>query len=482
MMTKTSFTPLDPRSWRAHVAYRLSETAGLARLRTPVDVAFEIPDAVKDGKLPELRVALEVNGAWAEVPAQFYGLASAATDPSSRATSRDSGTSLSGRAAFFMDFGANETKEVRLYYGDPPAGVTGLGRDLPVRGLKVVKGPLGPLHYSLEGEHFRIETMPKSGQIWHIWNKLGSDSSWHHHEWDSNKDKGGDPCHWAPNCWVAYPERVTNGYDAPDPDSFDWHYVFGWDHPDTEIIDGPVFWELRRRGVVWPHPEHSNPNLRRDKSELIAAEVVYRFYHGCPWFYQSSTIRTLRDLLVYFIRNSQFVFLDHLFTHAIICPEAVGVKPTDAVEPAVVPLMARLNVKPFEGVQHSLSNVLPSKLDYTGFYSSETGDGFAQFQLLERNSNQFTGKPTYYNHMTFLTELPQWAVYFCRAFSYTNLRFHPENAVFLPKGEQYEEENVCLIYRHEKLADTLGRLERMKRELQNPVKIEEIHVTPGRVP
>jgi len=459
-MTENSWIPFDPSRWGGYAAYRISETAGLARRRTAVDMAFEIPDVPGKRKDPELRVAAETpGGALAEVPAQFYQRV-----PGER--------SLKGRVAFFMDLDANGSRTIRVYHGNPAAGKVACPR-----GLKAVKGPLGPLHYFVESEHFKIETMPKSGQIWHIWDKLASNTSWHHNEWDSNRDKGGDPCHWAPNCWVAHPERVTNGYDAADPDCFDWHYVFGWDNPHAEIIDGPVFWELRRKGVVWPHPEHANPNLHREKTELIVAEVVYRFYDGCPWFFQSSDMRTLQDLLVYFIRNSQFVFLTHVFTHAIIRPEAAGIRATDAVEPAVVPLMARLNVKPFEGVQHSLSNVLPSKLDYTSFYSRETGDGFAQFQLLERNTNEFSGKPTFYNHTTLLTELPDWAVYFCRAFSYTNRRFHPENAVFLPKGERYQEENVCLIYRHDNIEDTLDRLERMSRELRHPVMIERIEVS-----
>jgi hypothetical protein len=49
--------------------------------------------------------------------------------------------------------------------------------------------------------------------------------------------------------------------------------------------------------------------------------------------------------------------------------------------------------------------------------------------------------------------------------------------VFLPKGERYQEENVCLIYRHDNIEDTLDRLERMSRELRHPVRIERIEVS-----
>jgi len=134
----------------------------------------------------------------------------------------------------------------------------------------------------------------------------------------------------------------------------------------------------------------------------------------------------------------------------------------------VIRLMAHLNVKPFDGVEHSLSNVLPAKLAYTSFYHHRTGDGFAQFQLLERNTNVYGGEPTYHNHMIFLTELNNWSVYFCRAFSYTNRRFHPENTSWLPKGERHEEANICLLYRHENLPDTLDNLALRNREFQTP--------------
>lgn len=54
----------------------------------------------------------------------------------------------------------------------------------------------------------------------------------------------------------------------------------------------------------------------------------------------------------------------------------------------------------------------------------------------------------------------------------TNRRFHPENAVWLPKGERYEEENMCLIYRHEDLDDTIESLARWSRQLRNPMTVE----------
>lgn len=454
-MAGNTHTPFDPKPWHGCLAYDLRETAGLARRHSVADFAFTIPNAPPNMKDHELRVVLpDPDGTTREIPAQFYSLTRTAT-------------TRSGRVAFFADLDAHALRQARIYYGNPAAAAPAYPRSLQVR-----KGDLGPQHWFLENEFYKIETLPKSGQIWHVWDKLGSNTSWHHNEWDSNRDKGGDPCHWAPNCWVAYPERVTNGYESVDPDAFDWHYVFGWDNPQTEIIDGPIFWEMRRKDVVWPHPEHSNPNLRRDNTEKIVAEVVYRFYDGCPFFLQTSDMQTLTDLLVYFIRNSQYVFLDHVFTHTIISPDSTGLKPTDEVEPAVLRLMARDDLKPFPGIQHTLSNVLPAKLDYTSFFHDATHDGFAQFQLLEQNTNIHSGRPTYYNHMIFLTELHKWAVYYARAFSYTNRRFHAENAVWLPKGERYQEENVCLIYRHTQVEDTLQTLSHASRQFRNPLVVE----------
>jgi hypothetical protein len=450
--------PFDPVHWRGSLPFTVREPAGLERRRAVVEVPFSIAGAAG---LParELRIVRDAP-APRDVPAQFHHLGA-------------TGDALTGRALFFTDLAAGETQGFRLYYGNPRAE-----QPAYTSGLNVAKGPDGPQHYWIENEFYKIETMPKSGQIWHVWNTQGSNTSWHHNEWIENTEKGGDPCHWAPNCWVAYPERVTFGYqlrEDRDVDLFDWHYVFGWDNPESEATCGPLFFELRRWGPVWPHPEHSNPLIKRDRRVRIRAEVVYRFYADLPWFHQSSWEETLEDLKVFFIRNSQFVFLDRVFTHAIIAPEPTGVRPTDAVTPAVIRLLAKENLKPFPRVQHSLSNVLPSKLDYLGFYNEQNGDAFTQFQRLERNTNLFTGVPTYRNHAMILTELHDWSVYFMRAFSYTNQRFNPENATFLPKGERYEEENVCLIHRHESLPDTLARQARLSRELAAPPVVEFQH-------
>ncbi|MDD4890423.1 MAG: hypothetical protein PHU85_10880 [Phycisphaerae bacterium] len=458
MMNTTTMVPFDPTGWQAFLPFTVSEPAGIARQRAVVDVAFALPGAALAPEGADLRVVHDHAGQLRELTAQFYNLEQADGN-------------ITGRVAFFLDIAAGASESLRLYHGNPGAKPPSYPSS-----LTVMKAAAGPQHYWIENEFYKIETLPKSGQIWHVWNKRGSNTSWHHNEWAENTDKGGDPCHWAPNCWVGYPDRVTNGYElreGKEPDFFDWHYVFGWDNPSSATIRGPVFFELRRWGPVWPHPEHTNANIRRDDKQRIVAEVVYRFYAGLPWLYQSSRLQTLEDLRVFFIRNSQFVFLDRAFTHALLMPERrPDILPTDEVAPAVIRLMARDNLKPFPRMQHSLSNVLPAKLEYVGFYNSHNGDAFTEFQLVERNGNVHSGAPTYRNHTTLLTELHDWSVYFGRAFSYTNLRFHPENATFLPKGERYEEENICLIHRHENLPATLADLAARNLELRNPLEVK----------
>lgn len=457
MMATIKTSAFDPAPWQSFLPFTVREPAGIDRKRAVVDLPFAVEAAREGLAEKELRIIREVDGALWNVPSQFYNL-------------KQEGRSLTGRVVFFLDMAAGSSGDFRLYHGNPAAEAPACDSS-----LRVTKGPLGPQHYWIENEFYKIETMPKSGQIWHVWNKQGSNTSWHHNEWNENRDKGGDPCHWAPNCWVGYPDRVTCGHDVVEGrevDFFDWHYVFGWDNPSSAIVQGPLFFELRRWGTVWPHPEHSNPKIKRDGKERIKAEVVYRFYDGLGWFYQSSWEETLEDMRVFFIRNGQFVFLDRAFTHAIIAPERGDILPADEIEPAVIRLLAKDDLKPFPRVQHSLSNVLPAKLAYLGFFNNQNGDAFVQFHLQEKNTNVYSGTPTYRNHATLLTELHDWSVYFCRALSYTNKRFHPENATFLPKGERYEEENACLICRHDGLPSTLSFLQRQDQEFKNPLKVE----------
>ncbi|NVM56871.1 MAG: hypothetical protein HWN51_01950 [Desulfobacterales bacterium] len=436
----------DPNDWKGFRGINVKETSGIERKTEIIHGSFRIPEERQLRCPDELRIVRQKEGHLFEIPAQFYDV-------------KKEGGCLSGKTAFSADIPAWATESFRLYYGNERAASPSYRTDLEIK-----KGQLGPQHYLVENAYYKLETMPRSGQIWHMWNKAGANISWHHYEWDQNIGKGGDPCHWAPNCWVAYPDRITHGHEQlhekRDPDYFDWHYVFGWEEPETEIVSGPVFFETRRRGVVWPHPEHSSPDIKRDNRELIRAEVIYRFYEGSPLIYQYSKIETLEDINVFFIRNCQFVFLTHVFTHMIIAPDRIDILPTDEGEVAVLRLMGEANLKPYDWVEHSLSNILPSKPAYYAYYNDGNGDGFALFQLSENNTNIYSGKPTYLNHGTILSEVHGWSVYVARTFSYTNLRWNPENATFLPKGERYEEENVLMTFRHEELGSTLDFLKK----------------------
>jgi hypothetical protein len=446
----------DTSAWKKHKVITVLESAGLAREKETVDTAFALEDAGNLDAARELRIACRNGKGAEEVVSQFYAL-------------KQEGAKLTGRVAFLATLPAGSRAEYRLYYGNPSAEAPSYPTGLTHR-----KADKGPQHRFIENAYYKVETLPTSGQIWHMWNKLGTNTSWHHFEWNVNKEKQGDPCHWAPNCWVAYPERITNGYellDGEDCDFIDWQYVFGWDDPECEVIEGPVFLEIKRRGIVWPHPEHSSPKIKRDKIPRVFAEVTYRFYAESPHIYQSSRLETLEDMNVFFIRNCQFVFFDFVFTHMIIAPEPGGLLPHDEAEPAVVQLMGKINNKPYDWIEHSLSNILPGKLAWYSYYHDENHDGFAVLQTAERNTNIYSGKSVLQNHRSLLTEVKDWSLYTCRSMSYTNQRFNPENVTFLPKGERYDEENYLLVYRHDGLEGSLSQLGGADARLKNPLSV-----------
>src|ERR1017187_8049865 len=95
----------------------------------------------------------------------------------------------------------------------------------------------------------------------------------------------------------------------------------------------------KRSGPVPSHPEHSDPAYERPNKDIVWAEVTYRFYGGLPWYSQSSTLITQADMNVYFIRNSQMVFKDSIFSHLAIRPETPGLLPGDRDETCIFPLM-----------------------------------------------------------------------------------------------------------------------------------------------
>lgn len=376
---------------------------------------------------------------------------------------------LRGRLSLRVDLDAKQTVNVSLSVND--------GSEPQRAPISMVKGNDGPQHLFIENDYYKVETLPTSGQIWHFWNKAGANEAWHHHEWVDNQDKGGDPCHWAPNCWISYPDRITNGYellDGRETDLIDWYYVFGWDNPETEIIEGPVYTEIRRRGIVWPHPEHSNPEIERDSIPRLAAEVTYRFFPDSPFVYQSSRMELLENANVFFIRNCQFVFFYDAFTHLFLMPEATGLKPTDTPLPACIRLMGEANQRPYDQMQHSLANILPPKMDFYAFFNAKKKDGFGLFQLKEHNYNKERGEPTYHNHSTILSEVHEWSTYLSRTFSYSNQRFNPEMVNPLPRGEVYEEENVLFPFRYENVPAMEELLSGRSQVLNKPLKLETV--------
>lgn len=438
-----------------HISIQIQNTFENRELE-PVFFKFEVPRTLESETTNHLLFVEARKPLDKFLPIQFFNL-------------NYTQQTITGEACVLIKFNSKGYQEFHLYFQHDFKLPTNYNTSLEIRSASDDKQ-----HNFIENQYYKVETLPKSGQIWHMWNKLGTNKSWHHNEWDDNIDKGGDPCHWAPNCWIGHPDRIAEGYElhgGQDINFIDWHYVFGWDNPKTTITTGPVFHEIKRSGIVWPHPEHMNDKISYDQEEKISAEVTYRFYNDIPWIYQSSTQETLTDVPVFFIRNSQFVFLTGIFSHVMIAPEAKDLLPEDFTEPAILKLMADVKKKPFYGEQHSLSNVLPAKLDYYSFYNHTNGDGFAQFQCVEENTNIYSGIATLNNHCNLLTELSGWSTYFCRAFSYTNQRFNPENMSYLPKGEKYYEENNCLIYRHESVEETKEYLAKVSCQFKQPLTI-----------
>jgi hypothetical protein len=444
--------PFQTAGWKGFRTITVAETAGLAREKEPVDAAFTIPAA--DTSPAGYRVVADSSKQWIEIPSQVYQL-------------RKTGKSVSGRIAFFCAVPAGKKRIYRLYYGNPGAAMPQYPTGLSVKPAD--KGPIeGPMHWMIENNFYRIETFPKNAQVWHIWDKKGRNIRWWFKEW-TPYDSGGNPVNWSPNTWIAYPDRARAGVGKED-DVIDWHYVVGWDNPEHEIISGPIFHEIRRKGPVWPHPDRVDTAYARDRKIRTRAEIVYRFYDGLPWFYQWSHFSTHEDFYNYFIRNCQWVFNDSIFSSMAIVPQTKALEKGDEEEMCLMPLMSHFDRKPFHE-QHSLSNVVPSKIRFYTYFNPATRDAFADIQLLEHNWREPPGEPAYTNHAMIFTELHGWAVYFARAFDYTNKRFCPENTAFLPKGHHFEEENAIVVYGYDS-PEKLDWLKRLDRELNAQLQVK----------
>ena len=135
--------------------------------------------------------------------------------------------------------------------------------------------------------------------------------------------------------------------------------------------------------------------------------------------------------------------------------------------------MGKANNKPYDWIQHSLSNVLPSKPAYYAYYDEDSHDGFALFPVVERNTNVHSGDAGLPEPRDAADRGPRVVDGRGRTFSYTNQRFNAENVTFLPKGERYEEENWLMVYRHDGLEGTLALVAGAEARLKSPLDVAQ---------
>jgi hypothetical protein len=203
--------------------------------------------------------------------------------------------------------------------------------------------------------------------------------------------------HWAPNFQNA---------------DFD-HYetIAGWENPANYIINtGPYLIHTMRRDLAPKHPE-------------ILLTANYYFYAGLPVFRFYSSIDVTENVWLSLLRNDEMT-MDSLFTH-------VAFQRSDG---SIEDFLFTERYKTLE------ENPIENNTSWLCFYHAVKGYAFGSIRRKYdiKNEKGFSS-PTYFPH----TKISDGA----DGGKYWNRRLIHEYPLFIPKGSQYVEENVYLVFK-----------------------------------
>jgi hypothetical protein len=404
-------------AWKQSQKVMVQETAGIDRIREPVDIEMQfaelvtkknftsIPDFVKR----DIRVVWysPADKSFLEIPSQVYDI------KTGKVAAKDSANiAVRARIAFFTDIKAYTTGTYFVYYGNPDAPAPKYQSPLSVKGEGV--------KYTIDNNHYRIMTEEKSGQIDQIDLKFSSKASF--------RFKYGT-VHWNPDFIVIPDDFPKTGYT--------WYYAHHFVDPPHEVESGPIFFSIKRSQLI--------PN-----QDTAYMEVYYRFYAGLPWFIMTSRIEAKKDCRTFAIRNDELAFGRTDFTHAGWRDKTPDMLDTDNGEIGTTKVWGDDTIR-LGG--HPLGSSLPANMAWFSLCNIKNGDAVASIRLGWENKNVLTGEPSpLYNSHTVISEHEEgfyWfrsLIYSPRGFATMSQSEIDKNLIPVPKGSSYYEKNAYLLF------------------------------------
>ncbi|HEB29620.1 MAG TPA: hypothetical protein ENI15_01930 [Spirochaetes bacterium] len=411
----------DP-SWKYYAGIVCKETAGLSRINEPVHVTLALySDRVTD-PAKELRiVAIDPeSGITAETPSQVYEKSNYDCE---RPDERYQPTTIC-EVAFLADVPANSSRVYLAFYGNPGADAPNYKKGLTVSGQG--------LGLTLENQFYNVRLAETSGAIDEINVKMGVDVTFDHHL-ETN-----GALHWNPGI-----------YAPPRP----WLHASDWDPPERQSSTvGNIFTMTRRNGTMEHYPE----------AEI---SITYTFYDRVPWILMSSTIEITGDIDVKALRNGEVVF------NRKVVKEFAWREPGGKTGSTLITDLPR---------HPRRAMVLPHDTPWVCFFNRDLKSGLGLVTVDLANFRKDGGFSRTFQPYSYLHWGP-W-VYYARPLVYTYISSNPGKMINVPAGNVYYEKMAFVPLRFERDDKTHEYLERIYKQLSNPLYINVIEDTDDRAP
>ena len=423
--------PVFDKAWKNYKALVVSETAGIDRRGTPVEVLLPFYPDEAEHLIRDIRVVSidPQTHEFREVPSQVYDikkyLEEDDMDPDAQGNpTRDIPLwmpTLTARLAFLADVPARTSQVFLVYYNNGNALTKLYKTDLRVQG----EAP----GLQIDNSQYSLSLHPNSGHLDQIILKSKPDVPLYH------RMETNGAIHWNPGI-----------YSPPRP----WTHTADWKPPaNINYISGPVMVSTE----IW--------DQLREIPE-VDASVRYEFYPGLPYFISTTSMRINKRLDCIALRNAEIVFKRELITHAAWY---------DAVRDSVI-------VYDVTKMPDLTDLLMEDDVPWITFYNQETGIGFCGIQLEYVNAG-LESKPRLLNPYLYITAGP-W-IYWARALSLSFLASNMQQMIPAMEGNFFAEKWAYLTYEIAKGAKPYQPVLEWQRRLTNPLKVRLVEEVDDRV-
>ena len=430
-LTAPDDVPVFDNAWKNYKALVVSETAGIDRVGSPVEVLLPFyPDEATQLTRDIRVVSIDlVTHTFTEVPSQVYDIKKYLEEDDMEPDAQGNPTrdiplwmpTVTARVAFLADIPARTSQVFLIYYNNKNALTKEYQTDLRVQG----EAP----GLQIDNSEYTISLHPDSGHLDQIILKNKPDAPLYH------RMETNGAIHWNPGI-----------YSPPRP----WTHTADWKPPaNIHYNSGPVMVSTELWDQLREIPE-------------VDASVRYEFYPGLPYIICTTSMRINKRIDCIAVRNAEVVCKRELITHAAWY---------DAVRDSVI-------VYDVTRMPDLTDLLMEDDVPWITFYNQETGIGFCGIQLEYVNAG-LESKPRLLNPYLYITAGP-W-IYWARALSLSFIASNMQQMIPAMEGNFFAEKWAYLTYEIAPGEKPYQPVLEWQKQLTHPLKVRLVEEVDDRV-